>query len=134
MALVVATVSAANDVAFESPIMFSMIKQGAILSLTFKTKLCEGEKIRKREAFIKIPKIESKLAYLSSLCSQSEIKSSVKIIADSVIFEYQIKEAISQAPRLYASDDEQSTVFYELLEAFNPPSSFDDELDEKTEF
>ncbi len=123
LAIVVATVSAINDIDFHSPVSVSMTKEGRVSTLIFKVNTKRQDTLRKRQDLIKIPNLESKLAYLSSLCREDEIKSTVKSIGTSVTFEYKIKEAPPEAPRVYAKEDEEKLIFNELLNAFNPPLS-----------
>ncbi len=130
LAIAVATASATNNINFEAPIDVSIFKMGVSLKLCFKMKLSDNQKIRKRDNLMSIPKLESKLAYLCALCREDGIKSTIKIVGSSLTFEYVIKEVPPEAPRLYAKEDEEKAIFDELLNAFNPPSTVDVELDE----
>lgn len=124
IAIIVATVSSTVNLDFSSPVEISISKQGACLILTFKT-LTNQNVIGSREWLAKNPRLESKLAYLCALCREDNMKSTIRIVDNLVIFEYVIKEASPEVPRVYAKEDEQLKVFYELLNAFNPPLSDD---------
>lgn len=128
LAIIVATVSLTNNLDFEAPISFSISKQGDALAFIFKI-ITNQNAIKNREQLTKNPKLESKLAYLCALCREDDVKSTIKIVDSSVIFEHIVREVPHETARVYAKDDEQLMVIYELLNAFNPPLADDDQLD-----
>jgi hypothetical protein len=86
-----------------------------------------------KSSIIRIPRLEARIEFLCALCSLEGIQSGLRKTSESVEFEYIIKEIPTEAPILYAKDDEQMRIFRELVDIFNPVSSYepdDEELEE----
>ena len=129
LAIIVASISATSNINFKAPIVVSFSNVGKELSITCEIISKSLESIRKMENFIRIPRLEAKLVYLSTLCKADGVRGTVKAIGNKAIFNYRIKEAPPEPAHIYAKDDEQSIIFSELLNAFNPIKQYEPDED-----
>ncbi len=123
LSLIVASASIADDLDFETPLGVMFSSERGALTLSFITCINSGKAPRSRTQIFKNPRLEAKLAFLSSLCLEDNVEGRIKIADGVATLEYKIKEAPPDAPCLYSAPDEEDRILNELLNAFNPPSS-----------
>ena len=125
LAIIVATVSAVNDIDFSSSVLLSTDKYSDAMEICFKSTTRELKLYKNRDSILKIPRLEAKIAYLNSLCAQDGVSSEIKATGNTIIFKYRIKNAPPEAMKLYSKYSEETEIFSELLYAFNPPSTYE---------
>lgn len=131
LAIIIATVSISNNIDYKSPVSISISKRALSTHISVKARI-RGIKVRKRDDFIRIPKIEAKLEYLNALCDETGVESSFKLAGHTLVFNYKVMDISPRVPCFFAKEDEEARVFEELLNAFNPLRSYplDDDYEE----